>query len=80
MKFITNEYYEVKDPRGMYGLVERFKEFKDAYYAGKEMNRREKKNGYKESEWIIVRTTICKTFDDDGSFISENQTMVKMSV
>lgn len=77
MKYITNQYYEVTGTRGQYGLVDRFDTLEEAFEAGQEMNKQEKENGYKESEWIVVKTVIVRTFKDDGTFMSEDCSKVR---
>lgn len=80
MKFVEKEYYEVKGTSGLYGLAERFDSIEDAVEGGKEMNRKEVALGYKPSEWIVTRTTWCRCFDNDDSFVTENSSTVKMSI
>ena len=78
MNYITDEYYEVTGLKGQYGLIDRFNTAEEALEAGHEMNKREKENGYKESKWIIVRTVIVRSFNDDGSFMSESRSKIRI--
>ncbi len=80
MKFASDEYYEVKGVDGFYGLAYRFKTVEEAIKGGQEMNETEIANGYKPSKWIVTRTTWNRCRDNDGSFISENSTTIKMHI
>lgn len=80
MKFNSGEYYEVKGVDGFYGLAYKFKTIEEAVKNGKEMNEREIANGYKPTDWIVTRTTWSRSRDNDGSFISESSSTVKMSI
>ena len=80
MKFIDNQYYEVKGTSGHYGLAERFSSKEDAINGAKEMNEKEISLGYKPTEWIITRTTWNRCLDDDGTFVSENSSTIKMHI
>lgn len=79
MKFVDQEYYEVKNPRGMYGLAERFDSFEEAIEGGKRMNETEISLGYKASEWIVTRTKWSRIFDENGMFICESSSTVALA-
>lgn len=80
MRFTDCEYYEVKGLKGMYGLAKRFDSVTEAIKGGKEMNESEIAHGYNPTEWIVTRTTWNRCFDEDGTFISESSSTVRMSI
>lgn len=80
MKFIRDEYYEVAGTDNSWKLAEKFSTLGDAVKGGKEMNEQETSNGYKPSAWIVTRTSWDKCIEDDGTFISQTSTTIKMHI
>lgn len=80
MRIISHINYHVADPKLSWKSAEEFETLKDAVEDGKAMNKREIKNGYKPSKWIVVREICSRTFDDDGTFVSESSCIVAMNI
>lgn len=80
MRIISHINYQVVDPSLSWTAAEKFETLKDAVEDGKAMNKREIKNGYKPSKWIVVRKIWSRTFDDDDTFVSESSCMVAMNI
>lgn len=80
MKNYTHTNYRVVDPSLSWKSLEEFETLKDAVEDGKAMNKREIENGYKLSKWIVVREICSRTFDDDGTFVSESSCIAAMNI
>ena len=75
MKITSHTSYQVVDPRLSWKSAEKFDTLKEAVNDGKEMNQTEIERGYKPSKWIVVKEMCSRTFDDDGTFVSESSSI-----
>lgn len=80
MKLYTHTNYQVVDPCLSWKSAEKFETLKDAVEDGKAMNKREIENGYKPSKWIVIKEMWSRSFDDDGTFVSESSSIVTMDI
>lgn len=71
---IKREYYQVSQPCGHYGLVERFETLDAAIKGGIEMNERERSGGYKETDWIVSKVSVTRLMDGDDFLYESIQT------
>lgn len=78
MKVYIGEYYEVAHTNNACKLADRFDTLEDAIIARSEQSVREQKAGYSHSKMIITRTTWRKEFDDDGTFFSYSETVIRV--
>ena len=72
MKTVTNEFYEIKDKKGMYGLTYHVPTLEGAIVIAEQSNRDRIAQGYKAEEYIITRTAWARQYDDEGGFMFED--------
>lgn len=78
MKVYIGEYYEVAHTNNACKLAGRFDTLEDAIIARSENSVREQEAGYSHSKMIITRTVWRKEFDDDGTFFSYHETVIRV--
>lgn len=78
MKVYTGEYYEVAYANNSCKLTNQFDTLEEAIAARSNHKIHDQKAGYSPCKMIITRTTWRKDYDDDGTFFSMQETVIRV--
>ena len=79
MKLTNGVYYEIIGKKGMYNLHDRYETLDEALTALKKVTNRERQFGRKPWERFITKTMWNRTFEDDGTLVSESSGTVRLN-